>query len=87
MICVVLLQNCIGFVEGGTSSCVETCVECNVARTENVSIKAEASIDIKNETPEAIFPPIKTEKEVKLWGWFVCVCVCVRERVIGSSFF
>ena len=72
MICVVVLQNCIGFVEGGTSSCVETCVECNVAGTEKVSIKAEDAIHIKNEAPDAIiFPPIKTEHEVRLWG--VCV--------------
>ena len=76
MICVVVLQKCMGFVEGGTSSCIDTCVECDVAGTEEVSIKVEEAIDIKDEIPKAIiFPPIKTEHEVRLWC--VCVCVCV----------
>jgi len=57
-----------GFVEGGTSSCSDTCVECNVDGTEDVSINAEEAIVIKDEIPEAIiFPPIKTEHEVRLW--------------------
>ena len=69
MICVVMLQNCMCFVEGGTGSCSETCVECDVDGTEEVSITVEEDIDIKNEMPEAIkFPPIKTEHEVRLWG-------------------
>ena len=87
MICVVVLQNCMGFVEGETGSCNETGVECDVDGTEEVgieaeealdikeevSIKVEEAIDIKDEIPEAIsFPPIKTEKELRPWG--VCVC-------------
>ena len=68
MICVVMLQNCMGCVEGETGSCIETCVMCDVDGTEEVSIKREEAIDIKEEIPEAIsFPPIKTEREVKLW--------------------
>ena len=74
MICVVLLQNCMGFVEGETGSCSDTCVTCDVDGTEDVSIKAEGAIDMKDEIPEAIsFPPIKTEHEVRLWG--VCEVV------------
>ena len=86
MICVVLLQNGMGFVEGETGSCSETCVMCDVSGTEDVSIKVEdaidikegvsfkveETIDIKDELPEAIsFPPMKTEREVRPWG--VCV--------------
>ena len=56
-----------GFVDGETGSCSETCVTCDVGGTEEVSIKVEEYIDIKDEFPEAIsFPPIKTENEVRL---------------------
>jgi len=87
VICVVVLQNCMGFVEGETGSCSETCLMCDVDGNEEVSIKVEEAIDIKEEVsikveeavdikdeiPEALtFPPIKTEQEVRLWG------VCVR---------
>jgi len=66
MICVVLLQNCTDFVEGETGCCSETCVKCDVGGSEEVSIKFEEAIDIKNEIPEAkTFPPIKTEYEVR----------------------
>ena len=82
----VVLQNCIGFVEGETGACNEAGVESDVGGTdessieaeealhikEEVSFKVEDAIDIKDETPEAIsFPTIKTEQEVRLW-------VCVR---------
>ena len=81
MICVVMLQNCMGFVEGETGSCSETCVpgdgddtegvisikvEEAVNIKEEVCIKFEETIDIKDEIPEAItFPSIKTECEVR----------------------
>ena len=84
----VVLQNCVGFVEGETGSCNEKGVESDVGGIEEVSINAEEAlhikeevsikvedaVDIKDETPEAIvFPPIKTTKEVRLCG--VCELV------------
>ena len=91
MICVVVLQNCMGFVEDETGSNSEECVTCDVDGTEEVSInfeaidikeevsfKVEEAMDIKDEIAEAIsFPPIKTEHEVRLWG------VC--EEVAGHA--
>ena len=69
MTCMAVLQNCTCFVDGGTGSCSEMCVECDVDGTQEVCIKVEETIDIKDEMPEAItFPPIKTENEVRLWG-------------------
>jgi len=83
MICVVVLQNCMCCVEGETGSCSETCVTCDFDATddvsinveeaidikEEISIKVEEAVDIKDEIPEdIIFPPIKTEQEVSLWG-------------------
>jgi hypothetical protein len=91
MICVVVLQNCMCFVEGETGYCSETCVMCGVDGTEEVSaevedpldikeevsIKVEEAIDMNDEMPEAISsPPIKTEHEVRLWG--VCEVVAAR---------
>ena len=74
MCVVVVLQNCMGFVEGETGSCNETGVECDVNGTEEVGTKLEEALDIKDEIPEVItFPPIKTEQEVRLWG--VCEVV------------
>ena len=82
-----MLQNCMGFVEGETDSYSETCD----GGTEEVSIEFEEAIDIeeesiikveepedtKDEIPEAItFPPIKTEHEVRLRG--VCEVVAAH---------
>jgi hypothetical protein len=93
----VVLQNCLGFVEGETVSCNETRVKYEVDGTgeisikveealdimeevsikveealdimEEVSIKVEEAINIKDEIPQAVmFPRIKTEEEVRLWG-------------------
>jgi hypothetical protein len=64
------------FVEGGTGSDIETCVACGVDGTEEVSIKVEETIVIKDEIPEPEwFPQIKTEFEVRLWG--LCEVVAV----------
>jgi hypothetical protein len=83
MICVVVLQNGVGFVEGETGSYSETGVTCDVDGTDEVSIKVEEATNIKEEVsikdeeatdtkddiPEAIaFPSIKTEHEVRLRG-------------------
>ena len=77
MICMVVLQNCMGFVDGETGSCSDTCVMCDDDGTEEVSIKVEEAIDIKAEIPEPIsFPLIKTEQEVRLWG--VCEVVAAH---------
>ena len=93
MICVVVLQNDMGFVEGDTGSCSEACVPCDVDGTEEhvikveesivikeeVSIKDEEAIEIKDEIPEAItFPSIKTEHEVRL---------CVLCEVVAAHAF
>ena len=77
MICMVVLQNCMGSVDGETGSCSDTCVMCDDDGTEEVSIKVEEAIDIKAEIPEPIsFPLIKTEQEVRLWG--VCEVVAAH---------
>jgi hypothetical protein len=65
MICVVLLQDSMSFVEGETGSCTETGVECDDDRNEEVSIKVEEAVDIEDEIPEPIsFSPIKAEQQV-----------------------
>ena len=54
---------------------VVRCVECDVDGTEEVCIKVEEVIDIKDEMPEAItFPPIKTENEVRLILYTKMIC-------------
>jgi len=108
-----------GFVEGETGSCSETCnvdvteevsikvedaidikeevgikvedaidikeevgikVEEAIDIKEEVGIKVEEAIDIKDEIPEFIlFPPIKTEHEVRLRG----VCEVVACNAFG----
>jgi hypothetical protein len=74
MICSLVLQNCMGFVEGETGSCNETRVKCDVDGTEEDGIKVEEAIDKKDENPQSVmFPPIMTEQEVRLWG--VCEVV------------
>jgi len=80
-------------VEGETASYSETCVTCVDDGTEEVSIKledaidikeevsikVEEAIDVKDEIPQTVvFPPMKTEQEVRLWG------VC--EVVAGHAF-
>jgi predicted RNA methylase len=69
-------------MEKETGSYSETCVMCDADGTEQfsinveeaidikdeVSFKVEEAIDVKDEIPEVlIFPPIKTEQEVRLW--------------------
>ena len=70
MICVVVLQNCMDSVEGETGSCSETCVMCDADGTEEVGIIVEETIETRSEIPRAMkFPEIKTEREVRLWGF------------------
>jgi hypothetical protein len=68
-----------GFVEGEGCSCNETGVECDVDATEEVSTEVDEAVYIKDEIPEAkMFPPIKTEQEVRLLG----VCEVVAEVML-----
>ena len=77
MNCVVVLQNCVGFVEGETGSSNEAGVEFDVNGKEELFIKVEDDIEVKEEAPEAItFPTVKTEQEVRLWG--VCEVVAAH---------
>ena len=69
MVCVVVLQNWMGYVDGETGSYSETCVTFDVDGSEESSIAVEEAIDIKDEIPEAMsVPSIKCEHEVRLWG-------------------
>jgi len=53
--------------ESESGSCCDTCVTCDVDRSEEVSAKIEKAIGIKDEIPEAIsFPPVKNEDGVRL---------------------
>ena len=89
MICVVVLQNWMGYADGETGSYSETCVTFDVDGTEENSIKVEEAIDIKeeisieeaidikDEIPVAItVPSMKSEHEVRLWG--VCEVVAAN---------
>ena len=89
-----VLQNCMGFVEGGTGSCSETCVmcdvggteemsikveeECDVDGTEEVSIKFEDAIDIKDEMPEAISFP-PIKTEQEVRLWGLCEVLATHD--------
>jgi len=57
MICVVVLQNCVGFVEGETGYCSET---------EGVGIKVEDTIDIKEEVSIKVEDTIDIKEEVNI---------------------
>jgi len=77
-------------VEGETASYSGTCVTCvddgteevsikfenTIDIKEEVSIKVEEAIDVKDEIPQPIFPPMKTEQEVRLWS--VCEVVAAH---------
>jgi hypothetical protein len=57
-------------VEGETGSCSETCVMCDADGTEEVGIKVEEAIDTRGEIPQLVmYPEIKTEPEVRVWGF------------------
>jgi len=72
---VVVLQNCVGLIRDEPDSGSEACVMTSDDAIEEGNLKAEESIDIKEESPEAkTFPPIKTELGVS-------VCdLCVRRQ-------
>jgi hypothetical protein len=84
MICVVLLQGCVGFVGGETAYCSESCVTGGVKVEDPLHIKEECRVNFEavyiNETT---CPTIKTEPEVRLWGVSEVVTAVVCEVVIA----
>jgi hypothetical protein len=67
----------VGFVEGETGYCSETCVTCGVGGTGDGSIKLEEAIDVKEEVSIKVednidikdeIPQFNNEHEVRLWG-------------------
>jgi hypothetical protein len=89
----------VGFVEGDTGYCSETCVTGGVGGTgegsvkfedpidvmEQVSIEVEEAVDVNDEIPEfVVIPLITTEHEVRLWGVCEVVGGVVCEVVGGA---
>ena len=66
MICVVVLQNCMEFVEGETGSCNETGVRCDVDGIEEVNIKVEEALDIEEEVSVNVEDAIDIKEEVSI---------------------
>ena len=66
MICVVVLQDCMGYVEGETAYCNETCVMCDVDGAEEVSVKVEDTIDIKEEVSIKVEDPIDIKEGISI---------------------
>jgi hypothetical protein len=55
-----------GFVEGETGYCSETCVTCVVDGTEEVSITAEDAIEIKEEVIVKVEDAVDIKEEVSI---------------------
>jgi hypothetical protein len=69
MNCVVLLEDCMGLVEGETGYCSDTCATGGVGGTGEGSDQVEETVAIRGEISEAVkFPAINTEHEVRLQG-------------------
>jgi hypothetical protein len=69
MNCVVLLEDCMGLVEGETGSCSDTCVTGGVGRTGEGSIQVEETVAMRDEVSGAVkIPAIYAENEVRLLG-------------------
>jgi hypothetical protein len=86
MNCVVLLENCMGLVEGETGYCSGTWVMGGVGGTAEVSVEFEGSIDRRDEIPEAIrIPPIKNKHEVRLQGVCKVVAACAFRPSIATK--
>jgi hypothetical protein len=66
MICLVVLQNCMGFVEGETGSCNETHVKFDVDGTEEVGIKVEEALDIMEEVSIKVEEALGIMEEVSI---------------------
>ena len=64
VICLVVLQNCMDFVEGETGSCNETRVKCDVDGTEKFSIKVEDALDTMEKVGIKVEDALDTMEEV-----------------------
>jgi hypothetical protein len=53
-------------VEGETGSCSQTVVKCDVDGTEEVSIKVEESIDIKDEIFQKLYQFLQSRLNMRL---------------------
>jgi len=72
-----VLQKCMGFVEGETGSCIETCVMCDVDITEEGTIKVEA-IDVKEEVRIKVEESKDIKAEVSIKGE---ESVCMKDEI------
>jgi hypothetical protein len=67
MNCVVLLEDCMGLVEGESGYCRDTCVTGGVGGTGEGGVQVEETAAIRGEISEAVkFPAINAEHEVRL---------------------
>jgi len=66
MICVVVLQSCMGYVEGETGYCNETCVMCDVDGAGEFSIEGEEDIDVMEEVNIKVEEAIDIMEEVNI---------------------
>jgi hypothetical protein len=81
MNCVVLLEDCMGFVEGETGSCRDTCVTGGVGGAGEGSVQVEQTVAVRGDIPEAVkVPSIKTGHEVRLMGVRDVVSAIVMKR-------
>jgi hypothetical protein len=75
-----VLQKCVGLVKDEPDSCREGRATILDNGNDEVNLKVEEAVDIKEESPEATtFPLINTEPQVRLCVCS-CMCACVLER-------
>jgi hypothetical protein len=91
MNCVVLLEDCVGLVEGETGYCSDTCVTGGVGGTGEGSVQVEETVAVRGDIPEAIKDsPINTDLEVRLQvvcGMVSVVPTCaVRPAIVTVGF-
>jgi hypothetical protein len=69
MNCVVLLEDCMGLVEGETGSCRDTCLTGGVGGTREGSVQVKETVAVRSEISEAVkLPAINAEHEVRQQG-------------------
>ena len=66
MICMLVLQNCMDVVKGETCNCSGTGVTCDDHGTEEVSMKFEDAIDIKEEFGVTVQDAVDIKEEFNI---------------------